>query len=344
MTAPRARLLVPHLIPCGGVRHIMELARGLGELGWEARVTVSGTAAAPADRDPRAAPWWRPGPPVDACPHRSLRPEPGEWVVTYGDAENEMFMASRWRGARLALLVLDWLAFRPARQMSYIRQPCWSAVLCSTPYLRGMLRSEAGVDACAVGAGVDRGTFHPEPVLRPGIPVLGTQASAIPNKGTADALRIAGILAVELGSDVLLAAYGSDAHRPWAERDVPPGVRATYISRPGPGALRTLYNVSDAWLCTSRSEGYGFPSLEAMACGCPVLTYRNGGHTAYLEDGVNGYSADVCDADALAARAAEIVRDPALRAELALGAVGTAAALSWTAAAGQMSAALLAAG
>lgn len=52
--------------------------------------------------------------------------------------------------------------------------------------------------------------------------------------------------------------------------------------------LGVLYRSADCFVSTSRGEGWGMPTLEAMACGLPVIATDWGGTTAYLHEGV-GY-------------------------------------------------------
>lgn len=39
--------------------------------------------------------------------------------------------------------------------------------------------------------------------------------------------------------------------------------------------LASLYNLADCFVSTSLNEGFGMPQLEAMQCGCPVVTAHN---------------------------------------------------------------------
>lgn len=45
--------------------------------------------------------------------------------------------------------------------------------------------------------------------------------------------------------------------------------------------LSTLYSGADIYLCPSWDEGFGLPSIEAMACGLALVTYDNGGSRDY---------------------------------------------------------------
>jgi glycosyltransferase involved in cell wall biosynthesis len=58
-----------------------------------------------------------------------------------------------------------------------------------------------------------------------------------------------------------------------------------YERLPSPDALRAFYNRCSIFLQASHSEGWGLPATEAMACGCALVTYENGGSREYAIDG-----------------------------------------------------------
>lgn len=72
----------------------------------------------------------------------------------------------------------------------------------------------------------------------------------------------------------------------------------TYYKNPDQKVLvNDIYNQSAVFLCTSRTEGWGLPPMEAMACGCAVVTTANGG----VEDfAIHGETALLCKADQVA--------------------------------------------
>ena len=42
------------------------------------------------------------------------------------------------------------------------------------------------------------------------------------------------------------------------------------------GDLAAIYNLATIYIQPSRDEGFGLPVLEAMSCGCPVLSSGHG--------------------------------------------------------------------
>jgi glycosyltransferase involved in cell wall biosynthesis len=60
-----------------------------------------------------------------------------------------------------------------------------------------------------------------------------------------------------------------------------------YVKYKSRKQLADLYQKAVVYICASRAESFGLTSLEAMACGTPVITTKNGGHINYAEDGSN---------------------------------------------------------
>ena len=62
----------------------------------------------------------------------------------------------------------------------------------------------------------------------------------------------------------------------------------TISLKPPQALIPELYAQCDAWLFTSKSEGFGLPILEAMACRTPVIASRAGA-APDLIDSRNGF-------------------------------------------------------
>lgn len=78
----------------------------------------------------------------------------------------------------------------------------------------------------------------------------------------------------------------------------------TYERRPPQKRIPEIYASCDLWLFSTRSEGFGLPLLEAMACRTPVLATRAGAAPDLIIDGVNGQLLPVTvTADAFASAA-----------------------------------------
>jgi glycosyltransferase involved in cell wall biosynthesis len=80
------------------------------------------------------------------------------------------------------------------------------------------------------------------------------------------------------------------------------------------------YAAMDAVALPSGNEGTPVTVIEALAAGKPVAAYGVGGVPDVVRDGIDGFVVDPGDTGALAARIAELSRDPALR--VRMGATG----------------------
>ena len=81
-------------------------------------------------------------------------------------------------------------------------------------------------------------------------------------------------------------------------------------------AMPAVYNSLDLLALTSRSEGFSLVTVEAMACGLPVIATKCGGPEEILTDGWDGLMVGVGDDRALAEAVARVAADSTLRVEL----------------------------
>jgi glycosyltransferase involved in cell wall biosynthesis len=54
------------------------------------------------------------------------------------------------------------------------------------------------------------------------------------------------------------------------------------------GALVALYQAAIATCCVARLEPFGLTTVESLACGTPVVAFREGGYREVVIDGRNG--------------------------------------------------------
>ena len=129
-------------------------------------------------------------------------------------------------------------------------------------------------------------------------------------KGYAEAFAVVGALA-EHGYPHALRVSGRIA--PW----IRPKLEAVVNQAARPERIELLGFVDDLagqyqhaamLLCTSRYEGFGFPALEAMACGTPVVAFANSSITELVADA--GVLVRDGDVEAMVAAARSVLDDP----------------------------------
>jgi glycosyltransferase involved in cell wall biosynthesis len=98
--------------------------------------------------------------------------------------------------------------------------------------------------------------------------------------------------------------------------------------------LAAFYSGAACFVYPSLFEGFGLPVLEAMACGCPVVSSDRAALPELVHDA--GVLVDAERVDVLAAAIARVLGDPALRAELGGRGLARSRELTWERAARRM--------
>lgn len=179
--------------------------------------------------------------------------------------------------------------------------------------------------------GIDTTIYHPEGGTgeRAGI---GAVFNSHPNKAPEDMLAVL-----------------TEAHRCWPE--IPQHLFSTerrpaalahtrYTQLPSAAEARAIYNRCRVWLLTSRTEGLPGVVLEAMACGCVVISTDNDGSLEILRQGENGVIVPRGDRAAFLREIDRLMNDPVLAERLAAGALATIKGFTWESAADRMEAVL----
>lgn len=136
----------------------------------------------------------------------------------------------------------------------------------------------------------------------------------------------------DTGSDWQLALGGSDWHGAEA-------IHAAAAASPAAGDIRflgfvddaslpQLYRAAGAFVYPSLFEGFGFPPVEAMACGCPVISSKRGALDEVVGDAVRAVNPE--DVEDLAAALFEVATDTGKRNALVNAGFANARRLNWS--------------
>ena len=183
--------------------------------------------------------------------------------------------------------------------------------------------------------GVDRDQFNP-----------GRRSAAWRQSiGLADgemAVAFLGRLVLEKGLDVFAdAIHGATARgvplrvvvigdgpaRPWFEQNLPEN--SIFVGMQSGADLATALASTDLFLNPSITETFGNVTLEAMACGLPVIAAQASGATNLVQAGVTGTLVTPLDTDGFAAALDAYQRDPALRARHGEAGLAFAKTMDW---------------
>lgn len=317
----------------GGVKSLLRLANRLAERGEYVRVIVPDYAAQPSiGLDPRirfdVLRTAGPGPirKLVYYPRLAVEAASGADVVlaNYYLTAYPVFASWLLRGRRAAL-AYNVRGYEP--QSHGLMAPASPLGRCvryalarlsyglpfskivTTEWLKQMVGDQRAV---VVGHGIDLEVFRPDPrtasAVRPQ-PVIGVIGRLGRVKGYDDFLAAAALLRSQPAPCFLVVR---------ADPVPLPAGRSEAVEASSDESMAGFYRRCDIFVFPSLAEGFGLPALEAMACGCAVVTTDCGGVWTFTRPDENCLMVPPGRPDLLADAIDRLVHDPGLRARLGL--------------------------
>jgi glycosyltransferase involved in cell wall biosynthesis len=174
-----------------------------------------------------------------------------------------------------------------------------------------------------VPLGLDHGTFRVVADLDQRPIHVGVLFNDHLNKGWKPASAALGVVQRSV-PDLRVLAFG---RTPPAE-ELPPWM--DFVLAPGaPQLVDEVYNRCRVFVQASKVEGFGYTAVEAMACGCALVTSDNGGSRDYAVHGETALVSDPTDVGAMAGHIELLLRDDALRRRLATAGTELVGGFDW---------------
>jgi glycosyltransferase involved in cell wall biosynthesis len=214
---------------------------------------------------------------------KGARPRPGARHVCYchtpmryaWDQRDAYFPERGGAVARIRHSVLDALQHWDARTSARV-----DAFVANSTFVRDRIRRYYGRDAEVIAPPIDLDYFHPaDETDRHSSPFALVVAALAPYKKIPDAVEACQRLGLEL------RIVGGGPERERIESIAGPGIQL--LGQVSDRALLELYQTAACFLQPG-VEDFGMASVEALACGCPVVGVGRGGVLDVVDDGVHG--------------------------------------------------------
>ncbi|HWP79457.1 MAG TPA: glycosyltransferase family 4 protein [Candidatus Acidoferrum sp.] len=183
------------------------------------------------------------------------------------------------------------------------------------------IKAVFGREASVIPNAIDHDIFYPAvspPKGRPiSVALIGSRGDAF--KRVEDILQAA----------EFVQAAGFEAQLHWISRDRPDNPVGNLYVNPPQAVIGAALRSADYFVCASTYESFSLPVLEAMACGCAVLTTRNEGVLSYAKEGQNCLFVEMQNPADIANKLLALHANPTLRDRLRTGGLKTAKDFSW---------------
>lgn len=197
-------------------------------------------------------------------------------IATAWGTAKEVLMLSPEKGAKAYFLQHYEVVFDGAQQEQV--KETWTypmRKIVVAPWLKEIAETEFGdASAILVPNGVTTELFTVPRRLKQSVPTVGFVFSHVGFKGSDVAIKALEILRKEI-PNLRIISFGNSWRRRLKNGPALPNITQYYVLPPQ-DKIPVLYAQSDVWVCASRSEGFGLPMLEAMACRTPVVSTPTG--------------------------------------------------------------------
>ncbi|MFS0836301.1 glycosyltransferase family 4 protein [Paenibacillus sp. 1P03SA] len=184
-------------------------------------------------------------------------------------------------------------------------------------------------DSTVIHNGIDSATFTPEGSIpdrkRPYLLMMGNEQIAF--KGIHDVWE-AYLLSSTIRANYDLIWITPVEPQPSIKEKA--WITEVYVN-PTQQEIAELYRGAALFVSGSHYESFSLPVIEAMACGCPVVSTRNQGVLEYAEEGTNILLAEIRDPESLSVQLTYLLENPLLREKQIVKGLETAARFSWNA-------------
>lgn len=195
----------------------------------------------------------------------------------------------------------------------------YKALTVST-WLTDFLKKEYDQDALQLKVGLNKEIFYPDPTFARNDGkvriLMETAGQYMPLRGIKEAQE---------------ALQGLENIEVWTiaidKEPVFTGDKFWY--RPPQDTIRKIFSSCDILLKTSWYEGLGLGPMQAMRCGCAVLTTDNLGCREYAVNGKNALIVPPKDIKAIRSALKRLIKNPTLRRSLLKGGYETAKTFEW---------------
>lgn len=166
------------------------------------------------------------------------------------------------------------------------------AFVANSRNVRGRIQKAYGRDAAVIYPAVDTDFFRRSQAPRSAEPYYLIAGALVPYKR----VDLAIAACRRLGVTLKVVGVGTEDAR---LRKLAAGAPVEFLGWQDDAALRRLYQECEAFLFPA-NEDFGIAAVEAMACGRPVIAYKDGGALETVRDGVTGVFFETQTAAALA--------------------------------------------